>query len=180
MYINPSVYPSCAQSCPTLFPIPWTVVHTLLCPWDFPSKNTGVSCHFLFQGIFPTLGQNSHLLRLLQCRQIFYHLSHQGSPVHICVSVRVRNETSHTRPERGWIDSVYLGDSLELDIKNLQIFMPFDPVILLPTIHPEKIIMDMNKVFGASLFVVMLLIKEKKMGRTYKSLIMAGSINKNI
>ena len=25
-----------------------------LCPWDFPGKNTGVGCHFLFQGIFLT------------------------------------------------------------------------------------------------------------------------------
>ena len=24
----------------------------LLCPWDFPGKNTEVGCHFLFQGIF--------------------------------------------------------------------------------------------------------------------------------
>ena len=26
----------------------------LRCPWDFPGKNTGVGCHFLLQGIFPT------------------------------------------------------------------------------------------------------------------------------
>ena len=26
----------------------------LLCPWNFPGKNTGVGCHFLLQGIFPT------------------------------------------------------------------------------------------------------------------------------
>ena len=26
----------------------------LLCPWDFPGKNTGVGCHFLLQGIFLT------------------------------------------------------------------------------------------------------------------------------
>ena len=26
----------------------------LLCPWDFPGKNTEVGCHFLLQGIFPT------------------------------------------------------------------------------------------------------------------------------
>ena len=26
---------------------PW-----LLCPWDFPGKNTGVGCHFLFQYIY--------------------------------------------------------------------------------------------------------------------------------
>ena len=36
----------------------------LLCPWDFPSKNTRVGCHFLFQGIFPTQGSNPHLLAL--------------------------------------------------------------------------------------------------------------------
>ena len=24
------------------------------CPWDSPGKNTGVGCHFLLQGIFPT------------------------------------------------------------------------------------------------------------------------------
>ena len=23
----------------------------LLCPWDFPGKNTGAGCHFLLQGI---------------------------------------------------------------------------------------------------------------------------------
>ena len=28
----------------------------LLCPWDFPGKNTGVSCHCLLQGIFLTQG----------------------------------------------------------------------------------------------------------------------------
>ena len=44
-----------------------------LCPWDFPSKNTGVACHFLLQGIFFKQGSNSRLLCLLHCRQILYH-----------------------------------------------------------------------------------------------------------
>ena len=26
----------------------------LLCPWDFPGRNTGVRCHFLLQAIFLT------------------------------------------------------------------------------------------------------------------------------
>ena len=43
--------------------------------WDFPAKNTGVGCHFLLQGIFPTQGSN---LCLLHFRQILYHLSLQG------------------------------------------------------------------------------------------------------
>ena len=33
----------------------------LLCTWNYPSKNTGVSCHFLLQGIFLTQGSNLHL-----------------------------------------------------------------------------------------------------------------------
>ena len=34
-----------------LFVTPWTVAcQRLLCPWDFPSKNTGVGCHFLLHG----------------------------------------------------------------------------------------------------------------------------------
>ena len=48
----------------------------LLCPWNFPGKNTGVDCHSLLQGIFLTQGLN---LGLLHCRQIPYHLSHQES-----------------------------------------------------------------------------------------------------
>ena len=45
---------------------------------DSPGKNTGVGCHALFQGIFPTQGSNPGILH---CRWILYHLSHQGSPV---------------------------------------------------------------------------------------------------
>ena len=30
----------------------------LLCPWTSPGKNTGVGCHFLLQGIFPTQGSS--------------------------------------------------------------------------------------------------------------------------
>ena len=33
----------------------------LLCPWDSPGKNTGVDCHALLQGIFPTQGLNPGL-----------------------------------------------------------------------------------------------------------------------
>ena len=41
---------------------------------DSPGKSTGVGCHALLQGIFPTQGSNPGLLRIL------YHLSHQGRP----------------------------------------------------------------------------------------------------
>ena len=57
--------------------IPWTVAHQALLSWNSLGKNTGVSSHFLLQGIFLTQGLNPGLLH---CRQILYHLSHQGSP----------------------------------------------------------------------------------------------------
>ena len=37
---------------------------------------TGVGCHALLQGVFPTQGQNPGLPH---CRRILHHLSHQGS-----------------------------------------------------------------------------------------------------
>ena len=49
----------------------------LLCPWHSLGKNTGVGSHSFLQGILPTQGWN---LGLLDCRQILYCLSHQGSP----------------------------------------------------------------------------------------------------
>ena len=48
-----------------------------LCPWDVPGKNTGVGCHFLLQGIFPTQGSNPNRLHW-QVDSL--PLSHQGSP----------------------------------------------------------------------------------------------------
>ena len=66
-----------AQSCPTLCdPMdctpPGSSIHG-----DSPGKNTGVDCHALLQGIFPTKGLKPDLP---YCRWILYHLSHQGSP----------------------------------------------------------------------------------------------------
>ena len=37
-----------------LFVTLWTVACKHLCPWESPGKNTGVGCHALLQGIFPT------------------------------------------------------------------------------------------------------------------------------
>ena len=44
-----------AQSCPTLCdPVDCSLPTRLLPPCDSPGKSTGVGCHFLLQGIFPT------------------------------------------------------------------------------------------------------------------------------
>ena len=66
-----------AQSCPTLCdPMDCRQPTRLICPGDYPGKNTAVGCHFLLQGIFPTRGSN---LGLPHCMQILYSLSHQDS-----------------------------------------------------------------------------------------------------
>ena len=48
----------------------------LLCPWSFPGKDTGVGCHFLLQGIFPTQGSKLHLLCLLHWQADSLPLNH--------------------------------------------------------------------------------------------------------
>ena len=70
---------SVAQSCPALCDptdcsLPCSSVHGI-----FPGKNTGVGCHSLLLGIFPTQGTNPGL----HCRWILYQLSHKGSPVEL-------------------------------------------------------------------------------------------------
>ena len=54
--------------------LPGSTVHG-----NFPGKSTGVGCHFLLQGIFPTQGLNLGLSGLPHCRHTLYCLSHQGS-----------------------------------------------------------------------------------------------------
>ena len=53
----------------------------LLCPWDSPGQNTGVGCHFLLQGIFPTQGWNPGLL---PWQRGFFTTEPPGKPALIC------------------------------------------------------------------------------------------------
>ena len=57
-----------AQSCLTLPPYGLLLARFLF-PWDFPSKNTGVGCHFLLQMIFLAQVSDSCLIgwRILYC-----------------------------------------------------------------------------------------------------------------
>ena len=59
-----------------LFVTPWSVTCQAPLSMGFPGKNTGVGCHFLLQGIFPTQGSNQGLLHR---RQILYQLKPWGS-----------------------------------------------------------------------------------------------------
>ena len=83
------------QSCPTLcHPMdcspPGSSIH------GFLGKSTGVGCHFLLQGIFPTWGSNPGLPHF---RQTLYRLSHQGS-----LSYRLKRSTLLNVHLIGWVN----------------------------------------------------------------------------
>ena len=72
--------------------------HGLYSQWNSPGQNTGVSSLSFLQEIFPTQGLNPGLLH---CRQIFYQLSHKGSPRRILDSQQNSGEgteSSHILP----------------------------------------------------------------------------------
>ena len=48
---------------------------------ESPGKNTGVGCHVLLQGIFPTQGSNPRLLRLLHWQTGSLPLVPPGKPM---------------------------------------------------------------------------------------------------
>ena len=61
------------------FVTPWTVAHETPLSMGYSSKNTGVGCHFLLQGIFPTQGSNLTLLHLPHWQADSLRLNHSGS-----------------------------------------------------------------------------------------------------
>ena len=71
-----------AQLCPALCN-PMKPIR-LLCPWNSPSKNTGVGCHSLLQGVFLTQGLNPHLLHW-QVDSL--PLSHQGGSYNTLINM---------------------------------------------------------------------------------------------
>ena len=62
-----------------LFAILWTVACQAPLSMEFSRQNTGVSCCFLFQGIFLTQGLNPHLLNW-QADSLL--LSYWGNPIY--------------------------------------------------------------------------------------------------
>ena len=73
---------SAARSCLVLM---WTYglqPARLLCMWNFPAKNTGVDCHALLQGIFPTQELNSHLQCLQYWQAGSLPLAAPGKPIY--------------------------------------------------------------------------------------------------
>ena len=80
-FMSACVHAKSLQSCLTL----WDtmdhslLVSSLLC--DSPGKNTGVGCHALLQGIFPTQGLNPSVLCIMHWQACFLSLAPPGKPI---------------------------------------------------------------------------------------------------
>ena len=76
-------------------------------PWNSPGRNTRVGCHSLIQGSFLIQGSNPGFL---QCRQVIYRVSHQGSPpspttAHNCstfIRTPSKARKASSKPEQRW------------------------------------------------------------------------------
>ena len=113
---------------------------SLLCPWDSPGKDTGVGCHALLQGIYPTQGLNSHVCCV--GRRFLYHWCHLGSPT---ISLW---ECKLVQP---------LWKTVWKFLEKLKIELPYDPAISLLGIHLEKNIIQKDictPMFIAVLFTI--------------------------
>ena len=82
-----------SPGCVGLFVTSWTVAHPAPRSMEFSWQD--YCCHSLLQGIFPTCGSNPGLLH---CRQILYHLSHQGSPTPRHISGQIYNSKRYMCP----------------------------------------------------------------------------------
>ena len=73
----------------------------LLCSWDSPGKITGVGCHALLQGIFPTQGSNPGI-SYVSCfgRWVLYHWYHLGNSSEVLSTFRILcDHTHHPSPD---------------------------------------------------------------------------------
>ena len=148
---------------------------------DDPSKNTGVGCHDLLQGIFPTQGLNPCLP---YCRRILHHLSHQGrqywsiqykSKTHrynllsakITIIKRSINQkcwlgfSEKKMLEHHWWDLNWCGlygQQHGGSTKKRKIELPFDSAILLLDIHSGKNEHSNSKRYIRPMFATLLVI----------------------
>ena len=77
--LSSSKWTVCACVCAQSYD-PWTVARQPPLSVEFSRQNTGVNCHFLLEGIFPTQEPHLLLLSLLHWQMDSIPLCHLGSP----------------------------------------------------------------------------------------------------
>ena len=87
LYLSTDVRAELLQSCP---PVCGQEPTRLLCPWDSPSRNTGVGCHALPQGLFLTQELNPRLSCLLALAGRFFTTSSTWEALSIDSSIYLK------------------------------------------------------------------------------------------
>ena len=85
------------------YQFPHQKTNSLLCPWNFPVKNTGLGCHFLLRGIFPTQRLNPGLLHCALEKEM---------AIHSCTLAWMEEPDRSQRVGHGWATSLSLSLSL--------------------------------------------------------------------
>ena len=128
-----------------LFGTLWTIACQAPRPWDSPGKHTGVGCHALFQGIFPTQGSNPHLLSLLHWQAGSLPLVPPGKPREAFVVRSLSRVWLFATPRTAACQaslSFIISQSL-LKLMSIESVMPSNhlflcyPLRLLPSIFPS-------------------------------------------
>ena len=134
---------ACAQ-CVWLSVTPWTT--GLLCPWNFPGKNTRAGCHFLLQGIFPTqeLNRSSRVSPALAGR--FFTTVPPGKPNQSVSSVQSLSRvqlfaipwTVARQASLSIISSQSLLKLMSIEwVMPSNRFIPCRPLLFLPSVFPN-------------------------------------------
>ena len=126
------------QLCPTFCNTHGLWPARLLCPWKSPGKNTGVGCHFLLRGIFPTKGFNASLLHY---RWMLYRLSYYAIFQFSLVQSVMSNSATPWTAARQASLSITNSQSL-LKLMSIDSVMPSNQLILchpllLPSVFPS-------------------------------------------
>ena len=98
----------------------------LLCPWDSPSKKTGVCCHALLQGSFLSQGWNPGLLH---CWQILYCWSTRE----VLLPMQFNPKQNHQLVPK-WFPCLYFPPQ-EVVPRAVQFWRPTSPNHLLHSFH---------------------------------------------
>ena len=80
----------------------------LLCPWNSPGKNTGVSCHSFLQGIFLTQGSNPHLLHLPHWQEDSLPLTNKRNGSYLLKRKKPGHDESSARHLGGRLDPLQI------------------------------------------------------------------------